>query len=184
MTFRPCTEQSLDEVERLYLEYLHSQPNYVPGESHLESLIRPLWRVNPGSFLSLWNDDRLVAFCACIRLTEETVPIFRSNPITAPAAGIYDPGQQQYLVCLAGVDPKLEAEISGTVARALVRIVDIKGALIVDLISFPHWGLRLTLEEAMRLVKLALKNHSSLPMQPKLADTLRPLVPMNKWRTF
>lgn len=240
LTYRTCTEQMLDQVEQLYLKCLHSQTNYVQGEQHLESLIRPLWHMAPTAFASLWKENQLVAFCACIPLTEQTVQIFRSHPITAPAVTMYDPSQQQYLTCLAGVDPQLEVEVSGSVARALVRIIDKKGALIVNLISLPNWisylpvlgferapwadsvtpggveyegyqldlrnvdfhslvdrivsasewaqsepsldltpvesGLRLPLEEATKLVRRALKHFSSLPLQPKIANTLRPLL--------
>jgi hypothetical protein len=103
LVFRPCAEDELEQVERLYVNYLRSQPNYIPGDVHLESLIRPLWRLDPEAFFSLWMDDRLVAFCACIRLTDETVRMFRSHPLTAPAVSVYDPGEEQYLVCLSGV---------------------------------------------------------------------------------
>lgn len=242
LTFRPCTEESLDQVEQLYLKYLRSQPNYVLGESHLESLIRPLWRIDPAAFASLWKGDQLVAFCACIRLTEQTVPIFRSNPLTAPAVSIYDPEEQQYLACLSGVEPDLEQDINGSIARALIRIVDINGVLIINLLSIQNWisylpilgyerapwadsvtpqgveykafqldlrnvefhslvdrivsassewgeketssnqsplpeaWLKLPLEEAAKLVKRTLKNYASLPLQPDIADTLRPLL--------
>lgn len=239
LTFRPCTGQELEQVERLYLKYLHNQSNYIKDESHLESLIRPLWNIDPSAFAGLWNEKQLVAFCACIPLNEQTVQIFRSHPITAPATKIYDADQHQCLVCIAGVEPLFELEISGSVARALIKIID-RDAFIVDLISMPHWiaylpilgfkraswadsvtqqgveykgfqmdlrnegipslvdriisslepavtdeprnsisvesGLRLSLEEATKLVQCALKQYSSLPMQPNIGNTLRPLL--------
>lgn len=135
---RECKEYELEQVERLYVQYLHNQSNYTPGEVHLEPLIRPLWSVNPGAFSGLWKEDRLVAFCSCIPFTDETAAIFRSNPITAPIAGLYDPGQRQCLICIAGVDPLLESEISGTVARAMAKIIDRK-AMLFNVHSMPNW---------------------------------------------
>lgn len=246
VTFRTCTDQMLDQVEQLYLKCLHSQANYVRDENHLESLIRPLWHIDPTAFVSLWKDNQLVAFCACIPLTEQTVQIFRSHPITAPATKIYDPTQQQCLICLAGMEPQMELEMSGSLARALIKVFD-RDVFIVNLISMPNWipylpiigferapwadsvtqlgveykgfqldlrneefhslvdrfvsalelaesdtpsnfslvesGLKLPLEEATKLVKRALKYYSSLPLQPNIINTLRPLLANSNHKT-
>src|SRR5690606_17454752 len=64
LRFRECREADLERVEQLYMEQLHQQSNFIPGEAHLENLIRPLWQVDPSSFYSLWNDHELVAFCS------------------------------------------------------------------------------------------------------------------------
>lgn len=138
LTLRECKAQDLEQVEQLYLKYLHSQSNYVPGEIHLESLIRPLWHIDPTTFTGLWQEKQLVAFCSCIPFTEQTIRIFRDHPTTAPATSQFDPNQRQYIVCIAGVEPELENEISGSVARALIKIIDHQ-AFILDLISMPNW---------------------------------------------
>lgn len=248
LTLRACTEQSLEAVEQLYLKCLHHQSNYVADEVHLETLIRPLWEINPNAFASLWMGDQLVAFCAYIRLNEQTVQIFKNHPITAPAMKMYDPNAVQYFACLSGVDPQLEADINGSVARALVRIIErIKEATILNLLSMPNWfsylpilgferapwadsvtqkgveykaffldlrnvgihslvdrivsnsemveseaeleshtantRITLSIDEATKLIKLALKYYSSLPLQPHMAEALKPLLEQNSKAT-
>jgi len=133
-----CKEQHLQQVEQLYLKYLHNQSNYIPGEIHLEKLIKPLWEIDPSAFVGLWKEQQLVAFCSCIPLTEQTIPIFRDNPLTANASNLYDPNQRQYIICIAGVEPQLQNEINGSVARAMVKIVD-RNAFMINLISMPYW---------------------------------------------
>jgi len=140
LRFRACRAPELPLVERLYREYLQHQSNYVPGEAHLASLIRPLWQLDPSSFYGLWKEEELVAFCSCIQLTEQTVRIFRSNPITAPIASRFHPDRRQYLLCLTGVSTQLEYSMTGSVARALVQIIERnRDADFLNLISIPYW---------------------------------------------
>jgi hypothetical protein len=138
LALRECAEQDFEQVEQLYSKYLHTQSNYVPEDTHLEPLLHPLWHIDPRAFTGLWRGDQLVAFCSCIPLTEQTIPFFRDHPITAPATAQYDPNQEQCIICLAGLEPRLENEIGGSVARAMVKIVD-RNAFIINLISMPNW---------------------------------------------
>jgi len=107
-------------------------------------LIRPLWELDPNSFIGLWQENELVAFCSCVALTEQTVRLFRGNPITAPATARYDPDQSQYLISMAGMEPHLENEISGSIARAMAKLID-RHTYILNLISEPNWTLFLSL---------------------------------------
>lgn len=242
LRFRECREQDLELVEQLYLEHLHHQSNFITGETHLKDLIRPLWRIDPSSFYGLWRGRELAAFCSCILLTEQTVRIFGSNPITRPIISRFRPGHRQYLLSITGVAPHLEQNITGSVARALVHIIERnKDADFLDLISIPYWldylpligfqrapwadsitplgvkymGYQLelrdedlstrlnriysllespepleqqtarptlqengfSLEEAVKLMRRALKHFPRLPFQPEIALTLRPLLP-------
>ncbi|WP_186438226.1 ATP-binding protein [Cohnella terricola] len=138
LVLRECRTEDLAQVTRLYAEHLHNQSNFIEGEAHLEPLIRPLWEINPAAFIGLWKEDQLVAFCSCIPLTEHTVRIFRDNLITAPIAARFDPGQRQCIICIAGVEPRMENEINGPVARAMTKIID-RNALIFDLLSMTNW---------------------------------------------
>lgn len=134
-----CREQDLAQVELLYIQYLRNQSNFIAGETHLEQLIQPLWEIDPTSFIGLWQNEQLVAFCSCIPLTEQSVRIFRSNAITAPITSQFELGHPQYLMCMAGVDVQLESEINGSIARAMARIID-RNVVILDLISMPYWS--------------------------------------------
>jgi len=138
LVLHECTEGDLEQIQSLYATYLQHQSNYIPGEAHLESLIQPLYNAHPAAFIGMWKEDRLIAFCSCIPLTEQTVQIFRSNPITTPVTARYDPNQRQSLVCIAGLAIDLESEISGSIARAMAKIID-RDAVILDLISMPNW---------------------------------------------
>lgn len=247
LRFRGCKESDLAQVERLYREHTRSQLNYMPEEKHLEDLIRPLWQIDPAAFFGLWREEKLVAFCSCVPLTAQTVRIFRSNPITEPITARFRPDGRQYLVSLTGVAAHLEFDISGALARSLVRLLDHR-AEIFNLISVPYWSrylpllgferatwgdaatpkgvkftgyrldlrtkdlashlnrlyrinsaatgtvecaaqvsgsgvawpgetqAQLSLEEAAKLVQRALKHFPRLPLQPKFAPALRPLL--------
>lgn len=242
LRLRECREQDVELVEQLYLEHLQHQSNFIIGETHLKNLIRPLWQIDPSSFYGLWKGRELAAFCSCILLTEQTVRIFGSNPITRPITSRFRPGRRQYLLSITGVATHLEPNITGSVARALVHIIERnKDADFLDLISIPYWldylpligfqrapwadsttplGVKymgyqlelrdedlaarlnriysqlessapleqqlacvnpqesgLCLEEAVKLVRRALKHFQRLPFQPELALTLRPLLP-------
>lgn len=140
LRLRECRESDLESVEQLYLEHLHNQSNFIMGETHLETLIRPLWRIDPSSFYGLWKDRELVAFCSCILLTEQTVHIFRNNPITRAVTSRFRPDHRQYLLSITGVSTHLESNITGSVARALVHIIERnRDADFLDLISIPYW---------------------------------------------
>ncbi len=144
LLLRACAKQDMPFVERLYLKHLHYQSNYIAGDPHLESLIQPLSDIDPGDFLGLWKDDRLVAFLACHRLTEQTVRIFGDHPITSRAVSRYTHGRCQYLMTLAGVDPDIEYEMSGSLAHALTKLID-REACIINLLPIQEWGSYLTL---------------------------------------
>src|SRR5690606_30910254 len=89
----------------------------------------------------LWMDQELVAFCSCILLTEQTVGIFRTNPLTVPVTSRFNPAHRQYLLCFTGVAPHLERDLTGSIARALIRIMERnKNADFLDLISIPYWS--------------------------------------------
>lgn len=139
LTLRECNKQDLDTIERLYSDFLQSRPNYVPGETHLEPLIRPLWEFDSTAFVGLWKDDRLIAFCSCHALTEQSVRIFRGSPLTAPITAQYEPNGRQYLICLAGTETAVVNEISGSLARAMAKLIDIN-ANIFNLICVPEWS--------------------------------------------
>lgn len=135
---RGCNEEDIELCVQQYLNYLHHQSNYIADEVHLENLIRPLWYAAPESFITLWTHDHMIAFCACIPLQENTIQIFRQNPITAPITSLYNPNKIQYLITIAGVDPNIESEVNGTIMRALSTLINREGE-IINLLSSPNW---------------------------------------------
>jgi len=138
LAFRECKEQDFAQIEYLYLKYLHSRPYYIPGDLHLEQMLRQLWKIDSSAFFGLWKDDQLVAFSSCIPLTERAVRIFREHPITAPATSQYDPKQRQCLICISGTEPQLENKISGSLANGMAKIID-QQAYIINLLSESEW---------------------------------------------
>ncbi|WP_186438228.1 AAA family ATPase [Cohnella terricola] len=144
LMIRECAEHDLERLERLYLQYLEDRSLCYPEELQMMQLIRPLWEIDPNSFIGLWQDNELVAFCSCVALTEQTVRLFRGNPITAPATTRYNPDQSQCLISMAGMEPHLENEISGSIARAMASLIN-RHTYILNLISEPNWKLYLSL---------------------------------------
>lgn len=240
LQLRYCQKEHIPQVEKLYMQCLRAHPSYVPGDPHLERLIGPLGEIDPGAFLGFWRGDKLIAFTACHQLTEDTVRILRTHPITAPATALYDPELTQHLICLSGVDPDMENEALGSLAFALSKLIN-RNTYTINLLSIPLWGdylmllgyercpqvdsssprgivyqgylldtrseplaakihrllttdpnapvaaskatstidlqrIKLSLNDAVKLVQRALKHYSRLPLQPEMACGLRTLL--------
>ncbi len=138
MHYQACEDAHLDQIIQIYTMHLASLPAYNEADPNLTPLIEPLWKLGPSSFYGLWREDQLVAFSSSILLTEQSVALLRSNPITAPATASYSPDDRQYITCLAGSHPDLVQEISGSLARALTRLID-REATIIMLLPLPEW---------------------------------------------
>jgi hypothetical protein len=98
-----------------------------------------LWEADPTAFHGLWKDDQLVAYSSCVSLNEHTIQIFRNHPLTQPATKFYEPSQQQSIICLAAIEPSLAFDISGSLARALVKLID-RQALFIMLLPLREWS--------------------------------------------
>lgn len=70
LDLRPVREADLPRMEWLYLAHMRAICGADPADPHLAPLIRPLWNLQPESFLGLWQDRLLVAFIACHRLDD------------------------------------------------------------------------------------------------------------------
>ncbi len=143
-TIRECQESDLSRIEELYEAYLQSRKFYIPGDVHLESLIRPLWQAAPSAYIGLWKGELLVAFCFCIMLNEHTIEVLQESQITTPVTTGYQSGDSLGLLGIGGMEPHLEEELTGSLARSLAIIlsqnqwIDRK-ALVVNLLPVSHW---------------------------------------------
>lgn len=135
---RCLSEADGDRVEWLYRTFMERVIGTRPGDQHLAGLLRPLLRLVPEAFRGLWDGDRLLAFCAVIPLTEESIRLLQQNPIAAPIAERYEPGQLQYYIGLAGHDPDLCEGLDGVFARLLLRALPRRG-LVFNQILFRKW---------------------------------------------
>jgi hypothetical protein len=142
--YRMCEDADLAKVKQIYMKNLQSLPSYNTDDIHLDSLIEPLWELESSSFYGLWSERQLVAFSSCIPMTKQTVALLRSNPITAPSTSQYVPDQRQFITALAGSEPYLAQAISGSLARALTKLID-RDASVIMLLPIPEWGPYLTL---------------------------------------
>ncbi len=138
ISVREFKTEELHELVSFYQNYLdYISPN--DSEVHyFTKLIPLLWEADPTSIVGMWRENELITFCTCIPLRDDTVHILRSSPLIAPAISKYDPTVPQYLICMSGHQVHMEDEISGTVARAFIQLLN-KKAMITVLIGFQKW---------------------------------------------
>lgn len=130
---RRCRPQDLPRFEELYASCLHLLPGYVPGDSHMGPLIRPLWQAAPESFWGLWDGDRLIAVTVILPLRADTAAILADHPFTAPIAQRFRPGEPQYWCGICACDPAEGEQIFGSLARGIIRIMPSEGTVFVQM---------------------------------------------------
>ncbi|PRX71669.1 AAA ATPase-like protein [Cohnella sp. SGD-V74] len=136
---RECAFSDMERAERLYHSFHRRFYRADSSEDrHAAELLRPLWEADPSSFVGMWRDGRMVAFCAVIPLHSKTVAVLKRSPITAPLASRCEEEQVRYAIPFAGMDTDVEYEISGILARSLLILLNLQ-ARIVNLLAESHW---------------------------------------------
>ena len=64
---RGCHECDLPVIQSLYIRYHHFVLPEASEDFLMERLIRPIWEVDPSSFITIWQENELVAFLGRFR---------------------------------------------------------------------------------------------------------------------
>ncbi|WP_274364275.1 ATP-binding protein [Paenibacillus thermotolerans] len=108
MELRECRESDLPEVSSLYTRYLQAATKSEVPEKHLSALLRPVWEMEPSSFVTLWKRDEMVAFYAMVPLHERCLQLLSTEPLLKRLAGGWKPRPRAYFLAFIGMIPELE----------------------------------------------------------------------------
>lgn len=110
MELRECRESDLPNVLELYTRYLHSATKADVPEKHLSELLRPVWEMEPSSFVTLWKREEIVAFYAMVPLHERTLRLFADEPLLKRFVDGWKPRPRAYFLAFIGMIPELEVQ--------------------------------------------------------------------------
>jgi len=118
---RGCHERDLPVIESLYLRYHHFVLPEASEDILMVRLIRPIWEVDPSSFITIWQENELVAFFGKIPLHAEMLKVLETEPVLQPFVNGWKPAHNSYLVCFVGFVPELAAKTQTYVINTLIN---------------------------------------------------------------
>jgi hypothetical protein len=116
-----CHERDLPVIESLYLRYHHFVLPEASEDILMVRLIRPIWEVDPSSFITIWQENELVAFFGKIPLHAEMLKVLETEPVLQPFVNGWKPAHNSYLVCFVGFVPELAAKTQTYVINTLIN---------------------------------------------------------------
>ena len=118
---RGCDECDLPVIQSLYLRYHHFVLPEAAEDLLMVRLIRPIWEVDPSSFITIWQENELVAFFGKIPLHAEMLKVLETDPVLQPFLKGWKPVPNSYLVCFVGFEPELAAKTQTYVINTLIN---------------------------------------------------------------
>jgi hypothetical protein len=118
---RGCHEIDLPIIESLYLRYHHFVLPEASEDILMVRLIRPIWEVDPSSFITIWQENELVAFFGKIPLHAEMLNVLETATVLQPFLNGWKPVPNSYLVCFVGLEPELAAKTQTYIINTLIN---------------------------------------------------------------
>lgn len=118
---RGCNECDLPVIESLFLRYHHFVLPEASEDILMVRLIRPIWEVDPSSFITIWQENELVAFFGKIPLHTEMLKVLEKDPVLHPFLNGWKPASNSYLICFVGLEPELAAKTHTYVIKTLIN---------------------------------------------------------------
>lgn len=118
---RGCDESDLLVIESLYIRYHHFVLPEASEDILMVRLIRPIWEVDPSSFITIWQENELVAFFGKIPLHDEMLKVLEKDPVLHPFLKGWKPVPNSYLVCFVGLEPELAAKTQTYIISTLIN---------------------------------------------------------------
>jgi AAA ATPase domain len=118
---RGCHESDLPVIESLYLRYHHFVLPEASEDILMVRFIRPIWEVDPSSFITIWQENELVAFFGKIPLHTDMLNVLDSAPVLQPFLNGWKPIPNAYLVCFVGLEPELAAKTQTYIINTLIN---------------------------------------------------------------
>lgn len=118
---RGCHECDLPVIESLYIRYHHFVLPEASEDILMVRLIRPIWEVDPSSFITIWQENELVAFFGKIPLHDKMLKVLERDQILHPFLRRWKPAPNSYLICFVGLEPELAAKTQTYVISTLIN---------------------------------------------------------------
>ena len=135
---RGCEECDLPVIQSLYLRYHHFVLPEAAEDLLMVRLIRPIWEVDPSSFITIWQENELIAFFGKIPLHAEMLKVLENDPVLQPFLNGWKPVPNAYLVCFVGLEPELAAKTQTYVINTLINHFSLS-EWILDFTCLKEW---------------------------------------------
>ncbi len=135
---RECRECDLPAIQSLYHRFLQHALPFLPGERHLEGIIRPVWETDPSSFFTLWKQNELIAFYGMIPLHDQMLKVLRNEPLLQPLFHEWKPISNAYFLSVIGIEPELEGQTGACVTNILINHFSVAD-WIIDFTCLKEW---------------------------------------------
>ncbi|MFP7296267.1 AAA family ATPase [Neobacillus niacini] len=135
---RGCYLDDLPIIQSLYLRYHHFVLPEASGDILMERLIRPIWEVDPSSFITIWQENELVAFFGKIPLHDKMLKVLETDSVLQPFLNGWKPIPNSYLVCFVGLLPELAAKTQTYIINTLINHFS-KSEWLIDFTCLKEW---------------------------------------------
>ncbi|CAG7659032.1 hypothetical protein ACFQI7_36030 [Paenibacillus allorhizosphaerae] len=121
LELRECMECDLPAIQSLYIRYMNVVAPSSRNEHHLEGMLRPIWHADPSSYVTVWQQNRLIAFYGMIPLHERTLSVLADEPLLKPFIRGFRPVPKAYLSCFTAIEPELEGSARAFIVNSLMN---------------------------------------------------------------
>ncbi|MCR2803351.1 ATP-binding protein [Paenibacillus soyae] len=135
---RMCREADVAAVQELYIRFHRHSFADLSADPPMVSLLRSLWQAEPSSFITLWKQDRMIAFFSKIPLRGKTLALLQTEPLLLPFFSAWKPIPNAYLFSLIGIEPDLESKTRGYIITALINHFS-RSEWILDFTCLQEW---------------------------------------------
>ena len=116
-----CRESDMLKMQSLYIRYHQFVFPGNPEERHMEQLIRPIWEVEPSSFLTIRQKGKLIAFYGMIPLNENILRVLAKEPLFHPFIKGWQSHPNAFLLSFIAIEPELEEKTRGYIIHTIIN---------------------------------------------------------------
>ena len=135
---RECRECDLPTIESLFTRYHQYKLPTAPLDRQLEHLFRPIWEVDPSSFITIWKENKIVATFGKVPLNTEILHVLASVRLLQPFITGWQQTLNAYLLCFIGIEPELEEKTRSFISNTIINHIK-KSELIIDFTCLNEW---------------------------------------------
>ncbi|MBT2689433.1 AAA family ATPase [Bacillus sp. ISL-47] len=135
---RDCRECDLHTIVSLFKRYHQYKLPSSPQDFHMEHLIRPIWEVDPTTFITIWKENEIVAAFGKVPLNTEMLHVLASERLLHPFIKSWKQTSNAYLLSFIGIEPELEEEIRSCVTNTIINHTA-KSEWILDFTCINEW---------------------------------------------
>ena len=87
----------------------------------MEQLIRPIWEVEPSSFVTIRQKGKLIAFYGKIPLNEKILRVLAKEPLFHPFIKGWKSQPNAFLLSFMAIEPELEEKTRGYIIHTIIN---------------------------------------------------------------